>query len=100
MDKILLEKIDIIKKLCKQYNVSKLYAFGSILNSNFKPDSDIDFVVKFNDIYLKNYADNFFELKEKFKENLNREIDLIEQDSIKNPYLLEEILKTRELIYG
>jgi predicted nucleotidyltransferase len=34
--------IEDLKKLCAMYNVEKMYAFGSDLNSNFNNDSDID----------------------------------------------------------
>jgi len=52
-----------ITKLCKTHKVKSLYAFGSILNDNFNPDSDIDLIVDFASIAIEDYADNYFNLK-------------------------------------
>ncbi len=100
MKNIIIENLLTIRNLCIKYHVLKLYIFGSVVNEKFNSKSDIDLIVKFNDIPLKEYSDNYFSLKEEFKKQLNREIDLIEEESISNPHFLEEILKTRELIYG
>ena len=52
-----------IAKLCIENKVDKLYAFGSVLTDNFNENSDIDFVVSFNNqIKLLDYADNYFNL--------------------------------------
>ena len=89
-----------IAQLCKKYNVEKLYVFGSILTEKFNDNSDIDFIVKFHQLDLSKYADNYFDLKFSLEEILNREIDLREEKSIKNPYLLEVVNHQKQLIYG
>ena len=65
-----------IAQLCKKYNVEKLYVFGSILTEKFNDSSDIDFIVKFHQLDLSKYADNYFDLKFSLEEILKREIDL------------------------
>ena len=40
-----------IAQLCKKYNVEKLYVFGSILTEKFNDNSDIDFIVKFHELF-------------------------------------------------
>ena len=50
--------IEDLKKLCAMYNVEKIYLFGSVLNSNFNNESDIDLLVKFKSIELSKYFDN------------------------------------------
>ena len=89
-----------IAQLCKKYNVEKLYVFGSILTEKFNDNSDIDFIVKFHQLDLSNYADNYFDLKFSLEEILKREIDLLEEKSIKNPYFLEVVNHQKHLIYG
>ena len=89
-----------IAQLCKKYNVEKLYVFGSILTEKFNDSSDIDFIVKFHQLDLSKYADNYFDLKFSLEEILKREIDLLEEKSIKNPYFLEEVNHQKQLIYG
>ncbi len=89
-----------IAQLCKKYNVEKLYVFGSILTEKFNDNSDIDFIVKFHQLDLSKYADNYFDLKFSLEEILKREIDLLEEKSIKNPYFLEVGNHQKQLIYG
>ena len=52
-----------INELCENHKVRSLYAFGSVLSSNFNTNSDIDLIVEFNDIDVKDYADNYFDFK-------------------------------------
>ena len=49
--------------------------------------SDIDFIVKFHQLDLSKYADNYFDLKFSLEEILKREIDLLEEKSIKPIFL-------------
>ncbi len=89
-----------IETLCKLHNVDKLYLFGSATNNDFNDISDIDFLVKFKPFDLKKYLINYIELKEKLKILLERDIDLLEEQTLKNPYLIKSINKNKELIYG
>ena len=36
-----------IEEFCKRYHIRKLSLFGSILGSDFKPESDVDVLVEF-----------------------------------------------------
>lgn len=89
-----------IKTLCNLYNVEKMYLFGSALNTNFSDKSDIDLLVKFKPIALAQYFDNYIKFKENLESVFGREVDLIEEQTLKNPILIKSINKTKELIYG
>jgi predicted nucleotidyltransferase len=91
---------EIIETLCKTHNVEKLYLFGSATTSSFNEKSDIDFLVKFKPFDLKLYFLNYIDLKYKLKKLLHRDIDLVEEQTLKNPYLIRSIEENRELIYG
>ena len=98
---ILIEKnIDRLKTICSTYNVDKMYLFGSALNSNFNDKSDIDFLVKFKSFELSQYFDNYINLKQNLKNLFGREVDLLEEQTLKNPILINSINKSKELIYG
>lgn len=97
---ILKQHIDQIHKLCEQYNVRSLFAFGSVTNKNFKTNSDIDLVVDIDDSDPISYSDKYFNLKFQLEEIFKRDIDLLEHKSIRNKYLKNEIDKTKVLIYG
>ncbi len=89
-----------IKSLCIQYQVSKLYVFGSVLTTNFNEESDIDLIVDFKPIEILDYADNYFDFKFKLQDILKRPIDLLEEKAMKNPYFIKAINQQKQLIYG
>lgn len=87
--------------LCCKYKVRKLYAFGSILTPRFNEQSDVDILVDFNsEIDHNNYADNYFDFYEALKALFERDVDLVDETSVKNPYFKEELEETKYLIYG
>ena len=88
-----------IRKLCRKHRVSELFVFGSVLEDSFNEESDIDFVVDFSDVSLEDYADNYFDLKFSLERIFKRDVDLLERKAIRNPYLLESIDSTKQLVY-
>jgi predicted nucleotidyltransferase len=86
--------------LCRKYNVDRLYAFGSVLTDRFGPESDVDLIVAFTDMPVEEYADNYFDFKFSLQDILNRPVDLLEQQAIRNPYFLKAVNNTKQLIYG
>ncbi len=91
--------IDEINKLCENHKVRQLFAFGSVLNSEFTKDSDVDLVVDFINLDPLDYAENYFGLKFSLEELLNRQIDLLEQKALKNKYLVLSINNSKKLLY-
>ena len=89
-----------ISELCETHRVRHLYAFGSVLSAKFNADSDIDLIVDFKDIDVKDYADNYFDLKFSLQDILKRPIDLLESQAIKNPYFKQVVDQTKELVHG
>ena len=94
------KNITLIHSLCEIHSVEKLYLFGSATGMSFSKNSDIDFLVKFRKIDLDNYFDNYINLKEKLKTIFKREIDLVEEQTLKNPILIKSINKNKALVYG
>jgi predicted nucleotidyltransferase len=92
--------IESLKRLCNIYNVDKMYLFGSALTSNFNNESDIDFLVKFKSIELSEYFENYLNFKENLEFLFGREVDLLEEQTLKNPILIKSINKSKELVYG
>ncbi len=92
--KELRKHIDEIKKLCDSNKVKSLFAFGSITTGKFGLNSDIDLVVDIDDQDPISYTDKYFNFKFQLEKLLKRQIDLLEQKSIKNPYLKNNIERT------
>jgi predicted nucleotidyltransferase len=98
--KIIDKNRDKILALCGKHKVARLFVFGSILTDRFKKSSDIDFVVDFEGVELYDYADNYFDLKTSLEKLLKRQVDLLEDKAIKNPYLRQSIDSSKQMIYG
>lgn len=92
--------IEQIRQLCLKHNVDKLFVFGSVLTDNFEKDSDVDLIVDFKGVPIPQYADNYFDLKYALEKIFNREVDLLENKAVRNPYLRKSIDSSKKLIYG
>ena len=85
--------------LCKQHKVKELYIFGSILTQRFNDSSDIDFLVQFDKIDILDYFDNYMDFKEKLETLFGREIDLLENQAIRNPIFRKVLDRDKKLVY-
>lgn len=98
--KISEKNIKQIKLLCKELGVKNFSAIGSVLTDNFSSDSDIDFVVDFDEKDPIKYTDLYFQLKDRLEHIFDRQIDLIEERGIKNSFFRKEIDESKVVIYG
>ena len=76
-----------------------LYMFGSILDDRFTDESDVDFLVEFENVDIQNYFDNYMDFKEKLETLLNRQVDLVENQAIRNPIFRRIIDRDKRLVY-
>ncbi len=87
--------------LCRKYRVSRLEVFGSAAAGGFDEQaSDIDFLVEFLPIEPGQSADAYFGLLFDLQDLFGRPIDLVMPTAIKNPYFLQSINQSRELLYA
>ena len=94
------KNLEDIRLLCKIYKVERMYLFGSATNSNFNKNSDIDLLVKFKHMDLSDYFDNYLGFKNRLEKIFGRNIDLVEEQTLRNPILINSINNSKELIYG
>jgi predicted nucleotidyltransferase len=92
--------IERLRLLCHQYKVRRLFVFGSAVSNQFRPDSDIDLIVDFNHVELRDYADNYFSLKDELEKLFNRKVDLLEAQAIRNPFFKAVVDQEKQLVYG
>jgi predicted nucleotidyltransferase len=92
-------KYNDIVVLCKKYSINELSIFGSSLRDDFNKNSDIDILVSFNKDSNITLFD-IMELEKEFSGLLNREVDVVEKEALKNPIRRNKILSTREVIYA
>lgn len=90
---------DEIARFCGKWKVREFSVFGSVLREDFRPDSDVDVLVSFEEnsgISLWDMAEMKIELESLF----GREVDLVTKEGLVNPYRRYTILTTREVVYG
>lgn len=100
MNQIVTSKINELKQLCVDYKVRWMYVFGSVCTEKFGEQSDIDFLISFDELPIDQYADNYFELHYKLEDLFRRKIDLVTANSLSNPYFIKGIEQTKRLIYA
>jgi predicted nucleotidyltransferase len=91
-----------LAELCRRYGVARLYLFGSAATGRFlKASSDLDFVVELSDRQPTGaYADRYIGLAEELERLFGGKVDLITEESVRNPFFRREVEATRQLIYG
>ena len=98
--KLIQRHITQIIALCEKHKVTSLYLFGSVLTDKFNNDSDIDFVVIFDKAGVDDYFENYFDFKYALQDLFGREVDLVEEQTIRNKYLRQNVDASKQLIYG
>ncbi len=94
------KRIPEIAALFRRNRVNKAYLFGSAATGQLKKDSDVDFLVVFEEgLTPKAYADHFWELYTELPKIVERQVDLITEANLHNPFFIEELNETRILIY-
>lgn len=90
-----------IIELFKKHKITNACVFGSVLTNDFNKDSDIDFLVNIEDgLDPVEAGGHLWDLYDELKELLNREVDILTERSLKNPYFIEEINNSKLPIYG
>lgn len=101
MINLISSNIDEVKRLFKLHRIERAYLFGSAVSENFTENSDLDFLVKFEDnIEPLEKGELWWNLHDQLRDLFKREVDIVTERSLKNPYFIKEIDKTKELIYG
>jgi hypothetical protein len=90
-----------IAAACVRHGVVRLYAFGSALRDDFKPDeSDLDLLVEFGPMEPYARVEAYFGMLEELRTVLGLKIDLVMVGAIKNPYIARDIERTRQMLYA
>jgi predicted nucleotidyltransferase len=98
---ILQAQLPFVVKLFKNNKVKSAYAFGSVVSDKFNEESDIDLLINFEDNVAElERGEIYWSLYDTLKNVFNREVDLLIENSLKNPYLIEDINEKKQLIYA
>ena len=100
LSSLIKERYTDLVDLCRSHKVDKIYAFGSSITDHFDPQtSDIDVVVKIDIEDPADRGEALLSLWDNLEILFKRKVDLLTEDSIRNPYLKSNIDRTKKLIY-
>ncbi len=90
--------MDRIELFCRRWKIREFSLFGSVLRADFGPHSDVDVLVSFEpaaewDLF------HLVEMRDELIALFGRDVDLVEQEGLRNPFRRRTILDTREVIY-
>ena len=91
--------MDPIREFCRKWKVRELSLFGSVLRGDFRPDSDVDVLVSLEDDAPWSLME-WVEMIEELKTIFGRDVDLVDQSAIRNPFRRHTIMTTREVVYA
>jgi uncharacterized protein len=89
-----------IAEFCQRWQIEEFYLFGSVLRDDFRPDSDIDVMVRFSPD--ARWGFEIVQMKQDLEEAFNRKVDFLTKKTIEqseNWIRRKEILGTAKLIY-
>ena len=94
-------KMNDVRSLMAKHRVKRGYLFGSSVKGEFNAESDIDVLVEVDDtIEPIELGGHLWDLQFALEDLFGRKVDLLTTRSLKNPYFIQEVNETRELIYG
>lgn len=74
-------------------------SFGSALRDDFGPDSDLDFLVRFQERAPWDLL-HIIEMQQELEGWFGRPVDLVESEQLENPIRKKRILDTRQILYA
>src|SRR5436190_24344612 len=91
-----------IAEFCRKWQIKELALFGSALGDDFRPDSDVDLLVTFQnpDRSFGPWMGELQEMQIELEALFGRSVDLVQKRLIKNPFRRHHILTTRQVIYA
>jgi predicted nucleotidyltransferase len=92
---------DKAQAFCREHHICFLAMFGSVLREDFRPDSDIDILVEFEQGHQPDLF-GLVELQEKLSRIVGHKVDLVERRAVErseNYIRRRHILESAETIY-
>ena len=90
---------DRIGDFCQRWSVTEFALFGSILRTDFGPDSDVDVLVTFAPDAPWTLWD-LSRMRSELESLFGREVDLVEKKALRNPYRRQAILADHHVVYA
>lgn len=90
---------DQVAALCRRWQVRELSLFGSVARGEARPDSDVDVLVIFEPDANWSLLD-LTEMQEELAVLFGREVDLVEEEALRNPFRRRAILRDKRVLHA
>ena len=91
--------IEFVTDFCRRWKVAELSIFGSVLGPEFTPESDVDFLVAFEQ-GCRPSLEQWIAMEDELRSVVGREVDLVERRMVINPFRRHHILTHRRILYA
>lgn len=91
-----------VADLCRRWQITELALFGSVLREDFRPESDVDVLARF-DPQARHTLFDMVRMQEDLQRILGRQVDLVSRRGIeasRNYLRKNAILKSAEVVYA
>ena len=88
-----------VAAFCDRWGICEFALFGSVLRSDFGPESDVDVLVSFRPDTDWDYW-NWPEMLDELRTIFGRDVDLVVKESLKNPFRRRRILDEHRVIHA
>jgi uncharacterized protein len=86
-----------IEHFCQRNHITSMALFGSVLTRAFTPDSDVDFLVKFEKAHIPTLF-SLVDMESELSQIVGRKADLRTVEDISH-FFRDDVLKAAEVIY-
>lgn len=88
-----------IEAFCQRWHIREMSLFGSVLRTDFRPDSDVDVLISLGPEDRLTLA-NRLAMMDELASIFGRQVDLVEKRHIRNPFRRHAILTMKKVIYA
>ncbi len=85
-----------VAEFCRQHHIRRLALFGSVLREDFRPDSDVDVLVEFEQGHVPGLI--FFTMESELSEILGRKVELNTAQFLSR-YFRDQVIAEAEVQY-
>ena len=84
---------------CRKWKIKEFALFGSVLTEEFRPNSDVDVLVSFEEGSTRE-PDDYHAIHEELQAMFRREVDVVQIEAVTNPYRRSHILRHKQIAYA
>jgi uncharacterized protein len=96
-EEMLLPPADELEEICRRHHIHRLSVFGSALTDEFRPESDVDILVEFEEGHVPGFG--YATIADELSELFGRAVDLNTPQSLHQRYR-ERVLRESQPLYA